>query len=64
MTTPTKTTATITTPGGRILRLNYTVNWIDSLQKWVVGCGNFWSGERMTLYDARRECEKRNAKKG
>lgn len=56
-------TKTITTKGGRKLRLAYTVNWIYSLQKWVVGVGNFWSGERMTLFDARREANKRNATK-
>lgn len=48
------------TKGGRKLRLAYSVQWWDSLGKWIVGCGSFWTGRKTTLFQARREAAQRN----
>lgn len=49
--------------GGRRLRLNYTVVFLESLSRWVVGCGNFWTGKRRTLFRASRIVERLNERK-
>jgi hypothetical protein len=44
----------IKTPGGRILRTTYSVEYRAG--RWVVGCG--WG--RLTLFAARAEAKRRN----
>ncbi|UOF82211.1 hypothetical protein [Caudoviricetes sp.] len=53
----------ITTPGGRTLRKNYVVAFLDSLDRWVVGVGNFWTGKRRTSLSARKIAKRLNDRK-